>query len=78
MMHTATTDFSARQLRQQIEGLIPLDDIKLTENDNLLELGLDSMDLMRLVGQWRASGKNVTFTQLMEDPTLRAWNRLFF
>lgn len=75
-MQTDTIDFSARPLRQQIEGLIPLDDVNLTEDDNLLELGLDSMDLMRLVSQWRASGKDVTFTQLMENPTLRAWNQL--
>jgi len=43
--------------------------------DNLVELGLDSMQVMRLVNKWRRAGVDVTFAALMEHPRLGDWER---
>ena len=45
-------------------------------DDNLVELGLDSMQVMRLVNRWRRAGLHVNFADLMENPTLAAWQKL--
>nr|WP_198015488.1 non-ribosomal peptide synthetase [Marichromatium purpuratum] len=46
------------------------------EDDNLIELGLDSLHVMRLVDGWRKAGVSVTFARLMENPTLASWRTL--
>ena len=43
------------------------------DSDNLLELGLSSIVIMRLVNQWRKQGVKVAFGTLMEHPTLNEW-----
>ena len=40
---------------------------------NLLELGLSSIKIMRLVNQWRKQGIRVSFGALMEEPMLDRW-----
>ncbi|MCA8093728.1 amino acid adenylation domain-containing protein [Burkholderia anthina] len=52
-------------------GRLPADDA------HLLELGLDSLQLMRLVSEWRKDGADVNFAQLMESPRLADWWPLF-
>ncbi|MDE6970110.1 MAG: non-ribosomal peptide synthetase, partial [Eubacterium sp.] len=42
-------------------------------NRNLLELGLSSLKIMRMVNQWRKQGIRVSFGELMEEPTLDSW-----
>ncbi|AFJ01560.1 iron aquisition yersiniabactin synthesis enzyme (Irp2) [Methylophaga frappieri] len=48
---------------------------KLNEHHttNLIELGLDSLQIMRLVNHWRRAGAKVTFAKLIEKPTLENW-----
>ncbi|MBI9090212.1 MAG: amino acid adenylation domain-containing protein [Desulfobacterium sp.] len=43
------------------------------DDDNLIELGLDSLKIMRLVNRWRKAGSSVTFVELIEKPRLRDW-----
>lgn len=50
---------------------LPVDEIEL--EDDLLMLGLDSVRLMTLVGEWQAAGAKVSFEDLAEQPTLAAW-----
>lgn len=50
---------------------LPAHEIEL--EDDLLMLGLDSVRLMTLVGQWQAAGAQVSFEDLAEQPTLAAW-----
>ncbi|WP_179404973.1 non-ribosomal peptide synthetase [Burkholderia guangdongensis] len=47
------------------------------EDTNLIELGLDSLHIMRLVNEWRRMGINLTFAQLVERPFLHHWQALF-
>lgn len=49
-------------------------DIK--EDDNLLELGLSSIQIMKLVSKWRANGRKCSFAKLISNPTVREWERL--
>lgn len=48
----------------------------IEENENLIERGLSSLQVMRLINTWRKCGVRVTFGQLMELPTLQAWGKL--
>ncbi|MTI60084.1 MAG: amino acid adenylation domain-containing protein [Firmicutes bacterium] len=43
------------------------------DSQNLLELGLNSLQIMRLMNQWRKQGISVSFAELMENPTFGAW-----
>lgn len=43
------------------------------DNDNLLELGLDSLQIMRLINKWRKKGIRVQFGDLIENPTFKNW-----
>lgn len=56
---------------QIIEKLSGGDDF--ADGDNLLKLGLNSLQIMRLVNQWRKEGIKLSFGSLMENPTLEAW-----
>uniref|UniRef100_UPI001041775A non-ribosomal peptide synthetase n=1 Tax=Candidatus Protofrankia californiensis TaxID=1839754 RepID=UPI001041775A len=45
-------------------------------DDNLIELGVDSIQIMRLTNQLRQRGVEVSFAELAERPTLDAWSAL--
>ena len=40
------------QLKEQVKQELPVN-VEIEEEDNLLELGLDSLKIMRLVNTWR-------------------------
>ncbi len=46
---------------------------ELDGNDNLLELGLSSLQIMKLAAMWRNMGSTVTFAQLISAPYLGKW-----
>ncbi|GAA0772138.1 phosphopantetheine-binding protein [Castellaniella ginsengisoli] len=43
------------------------------DDDNLMDLGLDSMRLMKLASQWREAGARLEFADLAADATLAHW-----
>ena len=49
---------------------------QIGDDDNLIELGLNSMSMMALAGRWRSRGVDITFAQLAADPTVAEWRRL--
>ncbi|PKF81170.1 acyl carrier protein [Vibrio sp. vnigr-6D03] len=53
---------------------VPAESIK--PDVNLIELGLDSISMMRLTGQFRNAGLDINFAQLMETPTLESWQKI--
>ncbi|RAS71104.1 amino acid adenylation domain-containing protein [Lentzea atacamensis] len=61
-------------LPARIADLLGLDDVGA--DDNLIELGMDSITMMRLAGAWRKEGVGVKFADLVANPTLRAWQSL--
>ncbi|KZN55066.1 hypothetical protein N474_16475 [Pseudoalteromonas luteoviolacea CPMOR-2] len=72
MAQVKNTPLNKKQLLEHVQAFVqtPLED-KL--DVNLIELGLDSMHMMRLVNQWRKQGAKVTFSKLIEQPVLSHW-----
>ena len=62
-------------LRQAIAKQLEIDASEIQNDDNLFMLGLDSVSLMTLVGQWRELGISVEFQDLVEEPTLDDWQQ---
>lgn len=57
------------EIKEQIKQKLPVAR-DLGDSENLLELGLSSLTIMRLVNQWRKQGVKVSFGSLMENPTI--------
>ncbi|MFW0789336.1 amino acid adenylation domain-containing protein [Gordonia sp. CPCC 205333] len=54
---------------------LPIDEIG--DDQDLLELGLDSLKLMALTSRWRAGGARVHYSALVLEPTIEAWSGVF-
>lgn len=65
-------DINYLEIKKQIKEKLskPID---FEDTENLLELGLSSLVIMRLVNQWRKQGIKVSFGSLMEHPTFQGW-----
>ncbi|MEW9897960.1 amino acid adenylation domain-containing protein [Chitinivorax sp. PXF-14] len=61
------------RIRAQVKALLTEPNAHLEDDDHLIELGLDSLQLMRLANQWRKAGADVSFAQLIERPRLCDW-----
>ncbi len=48
----------------------------LQDDDNLLDFGLDSVQLMELIATWSRQGVKLSFEALARSPSLRAWRAL--
>lgn len=53
-------------------GLAPAD---VPDDENLIALGMTSLELMGLVNGWRATGLAVTYSRLVREPTVAGWWR---
>ncbi|NKI73136.1 isochorismatase [Dickeya sp. CFBP 2040] len=62
--------------RLRAELLPLLDDDDISDDDNLLDYGLDSVRIMSLVTRWRQQGHDLDFVALVKNPTLRHWHQL--
>ena len=65
-----------RKTSEQVARLIGLVPAELKDDENLIDLGLDSIRIMKSVEQFRRSGVEVTFAELAERPTVTDWWRL--
>ncbi|MBB1252316.1 phosphopantetheine-binding protein [Streptomyces alkaliterrae] len=62
------------QLRATLAGLIGISPDEIEDDANLIHLGLQSLQVMRLATRWRRAGLEVSFGDLAADPTFAAWN----
>lgn len=64
------------EIRQRLEELLgePLDG--LADDDDVSDAGLDSIRLMMLVTSWQERGIEVSFDEVIEEPTIAAWAAL--
>ena len=46
---------------------------ELSPSDNLISLGLGSLDIMRIAGLLTKNGCNVTFSELVSNPCMASW-----
>ncbi|GAA0536600.1 hypothetical protein GCM10011581_23550 [Saccharopolyspora subtropica] len=60
-------------VRAQVAELLFEDPTELTDDENLVDWGLDSVRIMTLVEKWRKLGVRITFADLAERPTLADW-----
>jgi len=69
-------DLPHPSLRDRLARLLEREATSIDADDDLLELGLDSIRLMSLVGELQAEGYAIGMEHLAERPTLNAWHAL--
>ncbi|MFI8323778.1 amino acid adenylation domain-containing protein [Streptomyces sp. NPDC085529] len=62
-----------KALREVVSGVLGIELTEADDDCNLFELGLQSMDLIRLVSRLNREGLDVSFAELAEAPRLSAW-----
>ncbi|WP_434739393.1 amino acid adenylation domain-containing protein [Micromonospora sp. SH-82] len=67
---------TAAQIRAATAAALDLSVDDIASDDDLFDLGLDSLRLIRLAAAWRRQGLEVGFDDLAETPTLAAWQQL--
>lgn len=72
-MNTSNTPLTLARMRQDIAEMLHEDPSEILDDDNLMDLGLDSMRLMTLASRWREAGAPMEFADLAADATLAHW-----
>lgn len=62
-----------QRLREDIARVLHEDPDEIADDDNLIDLGLDSIRAMALVTRWRESGATIEFSDLAAGTTLAQW-----
>lgn len=63
-------------LRTQVLAVLEDADEQLADEDNLIDYGLDSVQVMALVAGWQKLGIKVSFEDLARDPSVSGWWQL--
>lgn len=61
------------QMRADVAGMIHEDAEEIGFEDNLMDLGLDSMRLLNLILKWQEDGVDLDFGDYAERSTLAGW-----
>lgn len=61
------------RMRAEIAAMLHEDPSEIGGEDNLIDLGLDSMRAMSLLTRWNETGLNLDFSEFAERLTLDAW-----
>ncbi|MFK4106426.1 phosphopantetheine-binding protein [Streptomyces sp. NPDC019531] len=61
------------ELRAIIGEALHLSPDDLTGPENLIELGMESIVMMRLVNKWGRAGISVRYSDLLDNPTFDGW-----
>lgn len=61
------------QLLHKVAAIVGLAPDEIPGTADLAALGLRSLDVMRLVNQWRILGLPVTFAEFAAEPTIDGW-----
>lgn len=62
-------------LREAVAVLLDIPPDGIADDADLMQLGFDSLAMMRLVSQWRREGIRVSSRALAVEPTLASWTR---
>ncbi|HSI40808.1 MAG TPA: phosphopantetheine-binding protein [Xanthobacteraceae bacterium] len=68
-----TTALSFETMRADIAAMLGEEPAAIGDDDDLMDLGLDSMRAMNLVLLWSERGVELDFGELAERPTLAGW-----
>lgn len=65
-----TNPITREQLRADILSILEDEPDELRDDDNLIDMGLDSMRAMNLLVQWEEAGIQIDFMDLAGAPTI--------
>jgi aryl carrier-like protein len=72
-----TPSLTPERVRADVAELLDCDPAEIAPDQDLIDLGLDSMRIMTLVERWRAGGAAaLEFPDLAERPELGHWTAL--
>lgn len=71
-----TKPLSLDLMREDVAAMIHIDSAEIGDDDNLMDLGLDSMRAMNLMLLWQERGVELDFSQMATRPTLAGWWQL--
>lgn len=63
-------------LRQTLLKLTGVADEDFDADGDLIDFGLDSIQVFDLISQWQEQGIDVDFAKLAQEPTLNGWWRV--
>lgn len=73
----STSPLTADRVRADVAELLQVPPQSIADDDNLFDLGLDSVRVMTLIQRWRDAGAaELEFPDLAEQPELAHWQRL--
>ena len=65
--------FDLETMRADLARILKQDPATIDDDENLIDLGLDSIRAMMLVQKWQERGVRIEFSELAEHLTLAAW-----
>ena len=68
-----STALTLERMRQDIAAMLHEDPQDILDDDNLIDLGLDSMRVMTLATRWREAGAPIEFSEMASVVTLGQW-----
>ncbi len=73
----STSPLTAERVRADVAELLQVPPQSIADDDDLFDLGLDSVRVMTLIQRWRDAGApDIEFPDLAEQPELGHWQRL--
>lgn len=69
----AQQELSLERMRRDVAEILHVDPSEVLDDDDLMELGLDSIRLMSLTVRWANAGAHLSFADLAERPELGRW-----
>ena len=63
------------EMRADLARAMRMDPAEIGDDDNLMDLGLDSMRVMDLLLRWEAAGLKTDFSRFFEAATFDEWWR---
>ncbi|SIO95438.1 isochorismatase family protein [Vibrio spartinae] len=70
---SSVTSLDLDIMQQDVAEILDLDIEDIDVDENLMLLGLDSIRAMSLFEKWRKHGVDVTFSEVIQQVTLRSW-----
>ncbi|OAT67282.1 non-ribosomal peptide synthetase [Mycobacteroides immunogenum] len=67
---------SRDEIKAAVADLVGIAQGEISDADDLIALGLDSIRMMTLAGGWRKRGSRITFAQLAAAPSVESWYAL--